>query len=93
MKNLKKIIPRNNFIKFQKLDYNKRMGIFYRDILDKEKTVDDLLKINNVTDQTDLAASIQSDMYHERLFESISKLNINSFKEEQLNKKRKKQQN
>jgi hypothetical protein len=38
-----------------------------------KKIVDDLLKVNDITNFTYFAALMQSDMYHEFLFQSLSK--------------------
>ncbi len=63
----------NNFAKFPKLKYHKRMGITPEFVKKNEKIFTDLTNMYDHTDWLNLALNIQSDLFHEQLFSEISK--------------------
>ena len=67
-----------SFLKFQKFQYNKRLTL-NKDILNKNKKVlDDLMKMNDTTNFYTLALTLQSDLFHENLFQTLSIANKNN---------------
>jgi hypothetical protein len=48
----------------------------YQTYIKNRKIVEDLLKVNDISDFKWTAAIIQSDMFHEFLFQALSKINF-----------------
>jgi hypothetical protein len=62
---------KSSLFKFQYFNYNKRMTINKEMLKKSEKIAKDLYKLNDYTEFTDLALAIQSDMFHENLFQNL----------------------
>jgi hypothetical protein len=61
-----------SFLKFSSFNYNKRLTINKTMQKKNEKIVDDLFKMNDNTDFNTLALTLQSDLFHENLFQNLS---------------------
>ena len=68
-----KLRPAHKFLKFQKFQYNKRLIPTKTDLNKQKKIVDDYFKMVDTTDFRVLALTLQSEMFHENLFQNISK--------------------
>jgi single-stranded DNA-specific DHH superfamily exonuclease len=71
--NLTKLTPGLSFLKFQKFQYNKRLTITKENINKNKKVIEDVFKMIDTTDFKVLALTMQSDMFHENLFQNLSK--------------------
>jgi hypothetical protein len=70
----KKKFPTYNFFKIQSFQYNKKMRISDAMIKKEVKLMDDLDKMNDLQDFKIFALNLQSDLYHEHLFQNLSKI-------------------
>lgn len=70
---INKLRPGVKFLKFQKFQYNKRLTLTKTDLNKQKKIVDDLFKMVDTTDFRVLALTLQSEMFHENLFQNLSK--------------------
>jgi len=70
---INKLRPGVKFLKFQKFHYNKRLTLTKTDLNKQKKIVDDLFKMVDTTDFRVLALTLQSEMFHENLFQNLSK--------------------
>ncbi len=61
-----------NFLKFSKFNYNKRMDPTWREFNKHHKIINDYMRMNDMTDFYDAALIMQSDLFHESLFDNLS---------------------
>lgn len=59
-------------IRFNKVNYNKRMQLTFSMLNKYRKVAEDTMKMIDYTDFWELALIMQSDLFHEQLFESLS---------------------
>lgn len=71
-----KLRPGLTFLKFQKFQYNKRLSVTKTDLKKQKKIIDDYYKMVDTTDFRVLALTLQSEMFHENLFQNLSKNNL-----------------
>jgi hypothetical protein len=64
---------KNSMFKIQKrFQYNKKMDLQWKEIHKEKKAIQDYIRMNDMTDFTLSALMLQSDLFHEQLFESLS---------------------